>query len=155
MAGQDWTFWFNMTNFALGMITVLAVAVVCGAVGWDLFALWLHKARKTDTVTDSDLANITADLRAHWQDGPHMLTVPGLGSDDGRWRLKKSSLPRPSPNRNRPGSDLWRAHFSKKVERDTSHAAPVQKLILDGPGAADGGRCASPGVLQVRMGRAG
>jgi len=79
MAGQDWTFWFNMTNFALGMITVLAVAVVCGAVGWDLFALWLHKARKTDTVTDSDLANITADLRAHWQEGPHALSVPGLG----------------------------------------------------------------------------
>ena len=65
MAGQDWTFWFNMTNFALGMITVLAVAVVCGAVGWDLFALWLHKARKPDTVTNSNMANGGKPGRTH------------------------------------------------------------------------------------------
>lgn len=31
------------------------------------------------------------------------------------------------------------------------HAAPVRKLILDGPGAIDGGRCASPGYMQCEL----
>jgi glycine cleavage system H lipoate-binding protein len=34
--------------------------------------------------------------------------------------------------------------FLKEGRARYCHAAPVQKLILDGPGAADGGRCASP-----------
>lgn len=81
MAGQDWTFWFNLTNFALGIITLLAVLVVFVAVGWDLTALWLHKARKSETadIRSLDIANITADLRARWQAEPHTLAVPGLG----------------------------------------------------------------------------
>jgi hypothetical protein len=33
MAGENWTFWLNMTNFALGIITLLALVVVFGAVG--------------------------------------------------------------------------------------------------------------------------
>jgi hypothetical protein len=81
MAGENWTFWFNLTNFALGMITILAVLVVFAAVGWDLFGLWLHKARRTDRVgvTGVDMERIAADLRAHWRDEPPSLTVPGLG----------------------------------------------------------------------------
>jgi len=34
--------------------------------------------------------------------------------------------------------------FLKEGRARYCHAAPVQKLILDGPGATDGGRCASP-----------
>ena len=81
MAGENWTFWFNMTNFALGIITLLAVLVVFAAVGWDLMALWLHKARKTESVDvgNVDMDNITADLRARWRTEPHTLSVPGLG----------------------------------------------------------------------------
>ena len=67
MAGENWTFWFNLTNFALGVITILAVLVVFAAVGWDLFGLWLHKARRADRVgvTGVDMERIAADLRAH------------------------------------------------------------------------------------------
>ena len=32
------------------------------------------------------------------------------------------------------------------------HAAPVRKLILDGPGASEGGRCASARYVVVRTG---
>ena len=31
------------------------------------------------------------------------------------------------------------------------HAAPVRKLILDGPGASDGGRCASPRYVECEL----
>ena len=81
MAGENWTFWFNLTNYALGVITLLAVLVVFAAVGWDLFALWLHKARSNETIgiADFDAARITADLRARWRAEPHTLSVPGLG----------------------------------------------------------------------------
>ncbi len=107
MAGQDWTFWFNMTNFALGMITILAVVVVFAAVGWDLFALWLHHARKTDSVDvrNINLGNITADLLAHWHDEPHSLAVPGLGLTmaDGGERVDPSKN-EPSNNPSEPAS---------------------------------------------------
>jgi glycine cleavage system H lipoate-binding protein len=38
--------------------------------------------------------------------------------------------------------------FLKEGRARYCHAAPVQKLILDGPGAADGGRCASEDYRQ-------
>ncbi|MGO9273408.1 MAG: hypothetical protein ACLQOO_24745 [Terriglobia bacterium] len=38
--------------------------------------------------------------------------------------------------------------FLKEGRARYCHAAPVRKLILDGPGAADGGRCASPEYRQ-------
>ena len=38
MFGDNWTFWLNMANFALGIFTLLALLVVLVAVGWDLFA---------------------------------------------------------------------------------------------------------------------
>ena len=43
MAGENWTFWLNMTNFALGIVTLLAVLVVAEAVSWDLFFMWLRR----------------------------------------------------------------------------------------------------------------
>ncbi len=81
MAGENWTFWFNMTNFALGLITLLAVLVVFVAVGWDLAVLWLHKVRKTDQVEISniDMNKINADLVAMWRGDSHSLPVHGLG----------------------------------------------------------------------------
>ena len=41
--------------------------------------------------------------------------------------------------------------FLKEGRARYCHAAPVQKLILDGPGAADGGRCASPQYVQCAL----
>jgi hypothetical protein len=89
MAGEDWTFWFNMTNYALGMITLLAVLVVFGALGWDVVLLWLHKARRAERL---DLQSAGADLRAMWRSEPHSLSVPGLGLTmaDGGERVEPS-----------------------------------------------------------------
>ena len=41
--------------------------------------------------------------------------------------------------------------FLKEGRARYCHAAPVQKLILDGPGAADGGRCTSPQYAQCEL----
>jgi hypothetical protein len=81
MAGENWTFWFNLTNFALGIITLLAVAVVFVAVGWDLTALWLRKVRESDRVDlgAADAGDIKAGLEAWWHAEPHSLSVPELG----------------------------------------------------------------------------
>ena len=81
MAGENWTFWFNMTNFALGIITLLAVLVVFAAVGWDLTLLWLHKVRKADNVNvaNINMNKINSDLLALWRADAHSLSVPGLG----------------------------------------------------------------------------
>lgn len=80
MAGENWVFWFNLTNFALGIITVLAILVVIGAVGWDLFGLWVRKARKSDVpdVGAVNMARLMSEVRASWGE-PHSLTVPELG----------------------------------------------------------------------------
>jgi hypothetical protein len=88
MAGENWTFWLNMTNFALGMITLLALVVVFCAVGWDLLVLKVHNARK---VGSRDLNSFDEDLRAMLQ-GSHSLSVPGLGLTmaDGGERVEPS-----------------------------------------------------------------
>lgn len=38
MSGDNWTFWLNMANFALGIFTLLALLVVLVAVGRALLA---------------------------------------------------------------------------------------------------------------------
>jgi len=60
-----------MMNMALGVITVLAVVVVLGAVGWELLT---RRARKA-----SQIHSLNADLRAMLHAGSHSLSVPGLG----------------------------------------------------------------------------
>ena len=88
MAGENWTFWLNMTNFALGMVTLLALVVVFCAVGWDLLVLKVHNARK---VGSRDLNSFDEDLRAMLH-GSHSLSVPGLGLTmaDGGERVEPS-----------------------------------------------------------------
>lgn len=88
MAGENWTFWLNMTNFALGMITVLALVVVFGAVGWDLLVRKVHHGRELGS---TDLNRFDEDLRAMLQ-GSHSLSVPGLGLTmaDGGERVEPS-----------------------------------------------------------------
>lgn len=73
MAGENWTMWLNITNFGLGIVTLVALLVVFFAVGWDLLV------RKVGTASARvDLRNIDADLRALLQ-GSHSLAVPELG----------------------------------------------------------------------------
>ena len=46
MSGDNWTFWFNMVNFVLGIFTLLGLLVVLVAVGWDLLSRKAtHRAR--------------------------------------------------------------------------------------------------------------
>jgi hypothetical protein len=75
MAGENWTFWLNMTNFALGIITLLALVVVFSAVGWDLLVRKVHTARARGGL---DLSPLDGELRAMLQ-GSHSLYEPGLG----------------------------------------------------------------------------
>jgi len=75
MAGENWTFWFNMMNFALGMITLLALLVVFAAVGWDLLVRKVHTARAHGGL---DLNTLDDELRAMLR-GSHSLYEPGLG----------------------------------------------------------------------------
>jgi hypothetical protein len=88
MAAENWTFWLNMTNLALGIITLLALVVVFGAVGWDLLVRKVHHARELGT---TDLNSFDEDLRAMLQ-GSHSLSVPGLGLTmaDGGERVEPS-----------------------------------------------------------------
>lgn len=76
MAGENWTFWLNMTNLALGIITILALLLVFGAVGWDLLVRTLHKVHAPKSAYPSD---IDAELQAMLHGGSHSLSVPGLG----------------------------------------------------------------------------
>ena len=36
MAGENWTMWLNITNFALGIVTLIASAGCVLRGGWDL-----------------------------------------------------------------------------------------------------------------------
>jgi hypothetical protein len=86
MAGEDWTMWLNITNFALGIVTLIALAVVFFAVGWDLLVRKVGKAREVN------LNNIDADLKALLQGGSHSFSVPELGLTmaDGGERIEAS-----------------------------------------------------------------
>jgi len=86
MAGEDWTMWLNITNFALGIVTLIALLVVFFAVGWDLL---VRKVGKAPTV---NLNNIDADLKALLQGGSHSFSVPefGLTMADGGERIEAS-----------------------------------------------------------------
>lgn len=72
--------WLNITNFALGIVTLLAVVVVAGAVSWDLFFMWLHKVRKGDVaeISGVNMQRLMAEVREGWGDA-HSFSVPGLG----------------------------------------------------------------------------
>ena len=86
MAGEDWTMWLNVTNFALGLVTLVALLVVFFAVGWDLLVRKVGKAREVN------LNNIDADLKALLQGGSHSFSVPefGLTMADGGERIEAS-----------------------------------------------------------------
>lgn len=73
MAGGDWTMWLNITNFALGIVTLIALLLVFFAVGWDLLV------RKIKEPARIDLRNIDAELQALLHGQSHSLSVPGLG----------------------------------------------------------------------------
>jgi hypothetical protein len=78
--------WLNITNFALGIVTLIALLVVFFAVGWDLLVRKVGKPREVN------LNNIDADLKALLQGGSHSFSVPefGLTMADGGERIEAS-----------------------------------------------------------------
>jgi len=64
--------WLNITNFALGIVTLIALLLVFFAVGWDLL---LRKVR----APKPNWSNVNADLQAVIHAGSHTLSVPELG----------------------------------------------------------------------------
>lgn len=74
MFGVNWndpqTLWLNVTNLALGLVTLVAVLVVVVAVGREL----AFKHRRAH-----EGAAIDAELRSIFAASPHVLEVPGLG----------------------------------------------------------------------------
>ncbi|MGZ4788518.1 MAG: hypothetical protein ACXVZX_08350 [Terriglobales bacterium] len=94
MAAENWTFWLNMTNFALGIITVLALLVVFGAVGWDLLVRKAHTAREHGNL---DLSTLDGELRA-MLNGSNSLYEPGLGLTmaDGGERIEPTESKAPN-----------------------------------------------------------
>ena len=85
MAGENWTMWLNITNFALGLVTLVALLVVFLSVGWDLLV------RKVKAPAHVDLRNIDSDLKALLH-GSHSFTVPefGLTMADGGEKVEPS-----------------------------------------------------------------
>ena len=74
MAGENWTMWLNITNAALGLVTLVALLVVFFAVGWDLHVRKLGRAPSR-----FNMNNIDEELQALLHGGSHSLNVPGLG----------------------------------------------------------------------------
>ena len=114
MAGENWTLWLNMTNFALGIVTLLALLVVFAAVGWDLLVRKVHTARNHSGL---DLNNLDGELQAMLQ-GIAQPVRTRSGADDGRrGRENRAFQVEPLQTRN-TGSEPWLAPFLKKVEHD-------------------------------------
>jgi hypothetical protein len=71
MPNDDWVFWLNFTNIALGVVVLLAVLVVAYGLVWEFVSR--HKKPRS-------VANLDKELNAMLQDEfAHSLSVPGLG----------------------------------------------------------------------------
>lgn len=70
MPSQDWTFWLMMTNYALALVTLIAVILVVSAVSWDIIVKKAHRVHTVESVK----ADWEALLRS-----PHSFDLPGLG----------------------------------------------------------------------------
>jgi hypothetical protein len=97
MFGVNWsdpqTLWLNLTNLALGIVTLLAVAVVVGAVAWELVAK--RRRAAASAAVDRELHAIVDEM------SPHMLPVPELGLTmaDGGVPVKPAAANEPKPAR--------------------------------------------------------
>ena len=65
------TLWLNLTNLALGVVTLSAVLIVAGAVAWEL--VFKHRRVREPVDIDAELSSMLDAV------SPHMLQVPGLG----------------------------------------------------------------------------
>ena len=71
MPNDDWVFWLNVTNIALGLVVVLAVLVTACGLIWELVSR--HKKPAGSPELDKE-------LKAMWQgEFGHSFSVPELG----------------------------------------------------------------------------
>jgi len=98
MFGVNWsdpqTLWLNITNLALGAVTLAAVLIVAGAVTWEL--VFKHRRVREPVDIDAELSSVLDAA------SPHMLQVPGLGltmADGGTPVRPKAKSSRPKPTR--------------------------------------------------------
>lgn len=85
MANDNWVFWLNVTNIALGVCVLAAAAVVTYGVVWEL----VIKRRRARS-----LAHVDAEMKTMLQNEfPHHLVVRELGLTmaDGGEQLKPGS----------------------------------------------------------------
>ena len=82
MDGGHWEFWLNMTNLALGIVTFAAVAVVVGAVAWELVARRARKVRDADRI-DAELIDMV-----HSASGARLVSGLGYTMADGGEPIK-------------------------------------------------------------------
>jgi high-affinity Fe2+/Pb2+ permease len=71
MAGENWTFWLQMTNLAMGVIILLAAVPVFGSVVWEA----AQRARNGR----NESKNLDSELRALYASVAHTLSDPELG----------------------------------------------------------------------------
>jgi hypothetical protein len=71
MPNDDWVFWLNLTNIALGLIVVLAVLVTAFGLFWELVSR--YKKSHSATNLDQEL-----NVMMHGEFA-HGLSVPELG----------------------------------------------------------------------------
>ncbi len=92
MFGIDWgdqqTLWLNLTNLALGIVTLLAVLVLAGGVAQEVFAR-RRKAHEMQTMDD--------EVR-------HLLHVPELG-----FTMADGGEPMPAPRSDPPAPESKRS----------------------------------------------
>lgn len=93
MFGVDWsdpqTLWLNLTNLALGVVTLAAVLVAATAVAREVVVRRRHA---------HDAATLDEEVKALFGAGsPHIMPVPGLGLTmaDGGVPLKPTEAPKP------------------------------------------------------------
>jgi hypothetical protein len=71
MPNDDWVFWLNLTNIALGLVVALAVLVTAYGLGWELVSRY-KKTRRVPNL-DEELKGMVHGEFAHG------LSVQGLG----------------------------------------------------------------------------
>jgi hypothetical protein len=93
MPNNDWVFWLNLTNIALGVVVLLAMVIVAYGVIWEL----VSRHRKTH-----GLPNLDDELNAMLENEfAHSLQVPGVGMTmaDGGERAGSSPAQEEKPKR--------------------------------------------------------
>ena len=82
MAGKNWEIWLSLTNIALGLIVFLALLLVVGTVGWDLYSRWAHWKRA--------MKNVDGELEAMFHQGSERQSFSKLGltMQDGGERIE-------------------------------------------------------------------